>query len=134
MNKIIKWIGILIYVSLILFIILFLAFMGVFTKDRSIIKVSELNYFHGVVVDETKRPLDSVAITISENRGKWFTNEQGYFRTDTLRINYKEVLFKKNGFKDQPSTSVVSYIRSGINVRIEMFSRKELDTIILYKE
>ncbi|MCV6629055.1 MAG: hypothetical protein OIF50_04260 [Flavobacteriaceae bacterium] len=135
MSKVLKGFGLIGVLLILIFIIFHFGIIGVFTKQKRIVKQKELNYYHGLVYDINKKPIDSVYVFLGNTNYTWFTNRKGYFRTDVLDLkSLNSISFYKDGYK-RKNVNLTHYDNKPyLYMRIEMFSRKELDTIILYKE
>lgn len=129
----------IIVVSIILiilcFILVYLGLSGFFTKMKYDIKPSELNYYHGVVVDLKGNPIDSVKVSILKSNYSAFTNRRGYFKlsNDTI-INSDFLIIDKKGFdKKIIPTCRVDFFHDNYS-EINYFSRSDIDTIYLSDE
>jgi membrane protease subunit (stomatin/prohibitin family) len=106
---------------------------GFLTKTKYYLNPSELDYYHGVIVDTKENPIDSAIIILKEKKKEIaYTNGKGYFKlkTDSIRIT-DTIIIQKKGFDQKKHTTYYFHSSDYKVSEVYYFSRKEIDTIRL---
>lgn len=137
MKKIKIVVIILIVILLCIFIVFYIGLKGGFTKTKYYFDTPELNYYHGVIVDSYKKPVQSAKVSIWEYPDiSTETNNHGYFILKNKKINVanpNRIKVKKTLNTLETYTIPTISILDHRNKTIEQydFSKKNPDTIVL---
>jgi hypothetical protein len=141
MKKIVKktFIAFLIIASILiclLYIALCNGFSG-FNKTKNYYLPPEINYFHGVIVDENHKGLEGVNISnMNLPKITCKSDKKGYFELKDYKLNIKKrdslILNNAEFITDTIETLEEKYSDKESSI-IYRFSRKNIDTIIMVK-
>ena len=128
--KIILITGILIICA----VMIFFGLNGSFSKQKHYMNIPELSYYHGVVVDDSKRVVQGAEVSsASDPKTSTQTNKEGYFILKSNNIDVTKpdkIIIKKGSIVDTVDTYV--FADSGYKTTEKYYySMKKNDTIIL---
>lgn len=120
-------------ISMVIF--LYFSLNGVFRKGKHYHKPMELDYYHGIVVNEDIKPIDSVEVKIIGTEIIINTNEKGYFKFKPMKIKVSDsLLFYRNEYVQKVVRTYYGGKSNFDKNTIYYFSRKELDTVVMIKK
>ncbi|NRS88567.1 hypothetical protein HNQ02_001481 [Flavobacterium sp. 7E] len=138
MKKVIYIIAILGFTILLSYFIFYLGMMGFFSKTTYYYDSAEIDYYHGVVVNENKEPIPKLKIAIRCNENLYsITNSKGEFTIKSNSIKNVNglipsvLLIKRNEVTlDSACTQTLEYYQNK-SVSRYIFCKIKKDTIHL---